>query len=86
MIVDEGDHGLDLGREVPSIHLMIKPVTSIDLAEQIDLGRIDVAIGVFSAPPSRFHTALLFEYDDVLIVGRKRKLAGWTRPSLHGGL
>jgi DNA-binding transcriptional LysR family regulator len=49
-------------------------VTRIDLAEQIDLGRIDVAIGVFSSPPSRFRTALLFEYDDVLIVGRKRKL------------
>lgn len=38
-----------LGREAPSIDLTIKPVTRIDLAEQIDLGRIDVAIGVFSA-------------------------------------
>ncbi|WP_235885507.1 LysR family transcriptional regulator [Bradyrhizobium niftali] len=58
-----------LGREAPSIDLTIKPVTRIDLAEQIDLGRIDVAIGVFSVPPSRFRTSLLFEYDDVLIVG-----------------
>jgi DNA-binding transcriptional LysR family regulator len=49
-------------------------VTRIDLAEQIDLGRIDVAIGVFSVPPNRLRTALLFEYDDVLIVGGKRKL------------
>lgn len=63
-----------LGREAPSVDLTIKPVTRIDLAEQIDLGRIDVAIGVFSTPPSRFRTALLFEYDDVLIVGGKRKL------------
>ncbi len=32
-------------------------------------------------PPSRFRTSLLFEYDDVLIVGGKRKLAGsTTRP------
>src|SRR5207253_3375735 len=57
--------------EAPAIDLIIKPVTRIDLAEQIDLGRIDVAIGVFSDPPSRFRTALLFEYDDVLIVGGK---------------
>ncbi|MBR0793930.1 LysR family transcriptional regulator [Bradyrhizobium jicamae] len=63
-----------LGREAPGIDLTIRPVTRIDLAEQIDLGRIDVAIGVFSTPPSRFRTALLFEYDDVLVVGRKRKL------------
>jgi len=63
-----------LSREAPSIDLAIKPVTRIDLAEQIDLGRIDVAIGVFSSPPSRFRTAFLFEYDDVLIVGGKRKL------------
>jgi DNA-binding transcriptional LysR family regulator len=60
--------------EAPAIDLIIKPVTRIDLAEQIDLGRIDVAIGVFSDPPSRFRTSLLFEYDDVLIVGGKRKL------------
>jgi len=63
-----------LGREAPSIDLRIKPVTRIDLAEQIDLGRIDVAIGVFSNPPSRFRSAFLFDYDDVLIIGAKRKL------------
>jgi len=63
-----------LGHEAPLIDLKIKPVTRIDLAEQIDLGRIDVAIGVFSDPPSRFRTASLFDYDDVLIVGRKRTI------------
>jgi hypothetical protein len=50
-----------LSREAPSIDLNIKPVTRIDLAEQIDLGRIDLAIGIFSAPPNRFRTALRFE-------------------------
>jgi DNA-binding transcriptional LysR family regulator len=63
-----------LRREAPSIDLVIKPVTRIDLAEQIDLGRIDVASGVFSAPPNRFRSSLLFAYDDVIIVGRDRKL------------
>ncbi|MDQ8727403.1 LysR family transcriptional regulator [Bradyrhizobium sp. LHD-71] len=64
-----------LSREAPAVDLTIKPVTRIDLAEQIDLGRIDVAIGVFSSPPSRLRTAFLFEYDDVLIVNAKRKLS-----------
>jgi len=63
-----------LGREAPLVDLVIKPVTRIDLAEQIDLGRIDVAIGVFSAPPDRFRSSLLFEYDDVLITGEKCRL------------
>ena len=63
-----------LGREAPSIDLIIKPVTRIDLAEQIDLGRIDVAIGVFSDPPSRFRSQLLFQYDDVLIMSAQHKV------------
>jgi DNA-binding transcriptional LysR family regulator len=72
-----------LGREAPSIDLIIKPVTRIDLAEQLDLGRIDVAIGVFSSPPSRFRTALLFEYDDVLIVGGSNKLERVDKTTLE---
>lgn len=71
-----------LGREAPAVDLIIKPVTRIDLAEQIDLGRVDVAIGVFSGPPNRFRTSLLFEYDDVLIVGRKRKLGRLDKAKL----
>ena len=63
-----------LGREAPSVDLVIKPVTRIDLAEQIDLGRIDVAIGIFSAPPDRFRSSLLFEYDDVLITHASQRL------------
>ena len=71
-----------LVREAPAVDITIKPVTRIDLAEQIDLGRIDVAIGVFSVPPSRFRTSLLFEYDDVLIVGGKRKLGRLDKAKL----
>lgn len=72
-----------LGHEAPSVDLVIKPVTRIDLAEQLDLGRIDVAIGVFSSPPSRFRTALLFEYDDVLIVGANNKLERIDKATLE---
>jgi len=56
-----------LRTEAPNIDLIIKPVTRIDLAEQIDLGGIDAAIGSFSSVPPRFESAYLFAYDDVLI-------------------
>ena len=71
-----------MGREAPSIDLVIKPVTRIDLAEQIDLGRVDVAIGVFSAPPDRFQSSFLFEYDDVLIVSARHKLQKLDKETL----
>jgi DNA-binding transcriptional LysR family regulator len=71
-----------LRSEARSIDLAIKPATRIDLAEQIDLGQIDVAIGVFSSPPSRFQSAPLFEYDDVLIVGAKNKLGKLDKAKL----
>jgi hypothetical protein len=63
-----------LGAEAPCIDLVIKPVTRIDLAEQIDLGCIDAAIGTFSVVPQRFKSDLLFGYDDVLFThsGQKR--------------
>jgi DNA-binding transcriptional LysR family regulator len=70
-----------LGREAPHVDLVIKPVTRIDLAEQIDLGRIDAAIGVFATTPERFRSSFLFEYDDVLITGHKRKLGRLDRAS-----
>jgi DNA-binding transcriptional LysR family regulator len=73
-----------LGAEAPSVDLAIKPVTRIDLAEQIDLGRIDVAIGTFSAVPQRFKSAVLFAYDDVLITGSARKLDAVTTDTLAG--
>ena len=71
-----------LGREAPAVDLVIKPVTRIDLAEQIDLGRVDVAIGVFSAPPDRFRSSLLFEYDDVLVMAGKHKLSKLDKEKL----
>jgi DNA-binding transcriptional LysR family regulator len=63
-----------IGREAPHIDLVIKPVTRIDLAEQIDLGRIDAALGVFAGIPERFRSNFLFEYDDVLVTSIHQKL------------
>jgi hypothetical protein len=63
-----------LGHEAPLIDLMVKPVTGIDLVEQVDLGPTDVATGVFSSPPDHLRSGFLFEYDDVLTGSEKRKL------------
>ena len=71
-----------VGREAPHVDLVVKPVTRIDLAEQIDLGRIDAAIGIFSTPPGRLRSSFLFAYDDVLITGAKRKLGTLDRKKL----
>ena len=66
-----------LRTEAPHVDLAIKPVTRIDLAEQLDLGRIDAAIGTFQAP-SRFNSGFLFEYDDVLITHESQRLGAVT--------
>lgn len=71
-----------LNVEAPQIDIVIKPVTRIDLAEQIDLGRIDVAIGTFSAAPQRFKSSLLFEYGDVLVTNSSQKLGTITTEAL----
>jgi DNA-binding transcriptional LysR family regulator len=71
-----------LSAEAPFIDLAIKPVTRIDLAEQIDLGRIDVAIGTFSAVPQRFKSDFLFGYDDVLITHSSQKIGAITMETL----
>jgi DNA-binding transcriptional LysR family regulator len=67
-----------LKAEAPLVDIVIRPVTRIDLAEQIDLGRIDAAIGTFSAAPQRFKSDLLFEYDDVLIANATQKFDAMT--------
>lgn len=71
-----------LRTEAPRIDLVIKPVTRIDLAEQLDLGRIDAAVGTFSAVPSRFKSSLLFEYDDVLVTHTSQQLGKVTAEML----
>jgi DNA-binding transcriptional LysR family regulator len=71
-----------LSAEAPLIDLMIKPVTRIDLTEQIDLGRIDAAIGTFSEVPQRFKSDFLFGYDHVLITHSSQKLGTITTETL----
>lgn len=72
-----------LNSEAPGVDLIIRPVTRIDLAAQIDLGRIDAAIGTFSDDaPARFQRRSLFDYDDVLMTCRESGIGHVTREAL----
>lgn len=64
-----------LAERAPGIDLVIRPSTRLDLAEQIDLGRIDIAIGMFRSIPDRFRSKLLMEQDEVLILWKKHPAA-----------
>jgi DNA-binding transcriptional LysR family regulator len=57
--------------EAPHVDLMIRPRTRIDLAEQIDLGRVDMALGSFAAMPERLKSNILFHDQDALVTGRQ---------------
>lgn len=62
----------------PAVDLVIRPSTRLDLAEQIDVGRIDLAIGIFAEVPPRFQSLQAWKQEEVLImrkghpVGRRK--------------
>jgi DNA-binding transcriptional LysR family regulator len=60
-----------LKTEAPTVDFIIRPRTRIDLTEQIDLGRIDLAIGDFATVPERFNSNVLFHDEDLLIMSRQ---------------
>ncbi|GAA4339808.1 LysR family transcriptional regulator [Variovorax defluvii] len=59
----------------PSSDLVVRPSTRLDLAEQLDVGRIDIALGIFAEVPARFQSARLWLQDDVLVFRRGHPLA-----------
>lgn len=73
---------LQLERVAPAINLVIRPSTRLDLAEQIDVGRIDLAIGIFAEVPARFQSLKVWKQDEVLVmrkghpVGRRKLKLG----------
>lgn len=75
-----GELSADLQRHAPFARLVIRPSTRIDLAGQIDLGRIDVAIGVFAEIPARFRSMHLWTQVDALVMRPGHPLAG-TAPT-----
>lgn len=64
-----------LTRAAPDVDLVIRPSTRLDLAEQIDLGRIDLAVGIFSQVPPRFGTAALMSQGETLLMRREHPAA-----------
>ena len=63
-----------LKTEAPHVDLVIRPRTRIDLAEQIDLGRIDLALGSFATVPERLRSNVLFYDEDALVTDRQPPL------------
>lgn len=75
-----------LQEQAAGVDLVIRPSTRVDLAEQIDLGGVDVAIGIFAKVPQRHGSRVLFTDTEVVVmrkahpIGRRlslKHLAGY---------
>ena len=52
----------------PEVDLVIRPSTRLDLAQQIDLGRIDLALGIFSQIPPRLNSRTLMSQGEAILM------------------
>lgn len=57
-----------LRKAAPGVDLVVRPSTRLDLAEQIDLGRIDLAIGIFSQVPPRLNARMLMSEEEAVLM------------------
>jgi len=57
-----------LATVAPQVDLVIRPSTRLDLAEQIDVGRIDVAVGIFAEVPERLQAQAVWTQEEVLVM------------------
>lgn len=57
-----------LNTAAPLVNLVVRPSTRLDLAEQIDVGRIDLAISIFADVPARFQSTRVWAQDEVLVM------------------
>jgi DNA-binding transcriptional LysR family regulator len=78
--------GRQLADVAPGVDLVIRPSTRLDLAEQIDVGRIDLAIGIFAQIPPRLNARTLLTQGEMIVMRkghpaarRKLKLADLAR-------
>ncbi|MFL6631253.1 MAG: LysR family transcriptional regulator [Massilia sp.] len=71
-----GSLSADFQVHAPHAGLVIRPSTRLDLAGQIDLGRIDLAVGVFAELPTRFRSMSLWTQKDGLAMRAGHPLAG----------
>ncbi len=61
--------------EAPNIHLVVRPSTRLDLAEQIDVGRIDLALGIFQQIPAHFRSFALMSEGDLIVMHKAHPAA-----------
>ena len=66
--------GQQMALRSPGADLVVRPSTRLDLAEQLDVGRIDIAIGIFAEVPARFHSGLVWAQEDVLVMRKGHPL------------
>lgn len=57
-----------LQETAPGVDLVVRPSTRLDLAEQIDLGRIDLAIGIFAQVPARMNARTLMSQGEAILM------------------
>jgi DNA-binding transcriptional LysR family regulator len=57
-----------MATEAPRIDLVVRPSTRIDLAEQIDVGRIDLALGIFAQVPPRLISRILMTQGELIVM------------------
>lgn len=60
----------------PHASVIVLPASRIDLTAQIDVGRVDIALGSFSSIPHRLREQVLFEERDMMVVATDHPLAG----------
>jgi DNA-binding transcriptional LysR family regulator len=60
----------------PHASVTVVPASRIDLTSQIDVGRVDIALGSFSSLPHRLREHVLFEERDMMVVATDHPLAG----------
>jgi DNA-binding transcriptional LysR family regulator len=64
-----------MAADAPRIQLVVRPSTRLDLAEQIDIGRIDLAMGIFQQIPSHFRSFALMTEGDLVVMHRSHPAA-----------
>lgn len=64
--------------EAPGVDLVIRPSTRLDLAEQIDVGRIDLAMGIYQQIPSHFRSYTLLIESDMIVMHSTHPAASRT--------
>lgn len=65
-----------MSKLAPHASVTVLPASRIDLTTQIDVGRVDIALGSFSSVPHRLRDQVLFEERDMLVVATDHPLAG----------